>query len=157
MAQRPSEGAPLMRKRTIMTDHYRVRALRLLTEDARLGRPAQRLFEALVGATPVARRGDATMVPMCNLIATVRADAGDEVQHSETAQDTLAALDEIDSAYWGMPSIEGSDIGSFLNGYTSSEASGLLHFQIDSDLLAVVDDIRRQLKGNAGKPPDINR
>lgn len=134
---------------------YRMRALRLLTEDAHLNAPTRELLEALIGATPVVMRGYATMVPMSELIRTLKTNALEPFWQSGTECDVLNALDEVDWAYWSTPFLEGNPIGTFLSGHALSRHSGLLHFQLDHALLAAIAQISQRLKANSGEPPEM--
>jgi hypothetical protein len=140
---------------TAMENKYRLGALRLLAEDARLTARARRLVVALMRATPVAPRGVATMVPLSELTRTLRTDAADPAWQDGTACDVLNTLDEVDAAHWSMPFVEEAMIGTFLKGYALSEESGLLHFQVDSSLIAAIDQISQQLRANSNEPPEM--
>lgn len=138
-----------------MENIYRVRALHLLAEDARLKPQTKQLVLALLDATPVALRGYATMMPMSALMTVLKTDAMDSAWHDGTEEEVLQALDDVDTAHWSMPSLRGSAIGSFLKGHALSVDSGLLHFQIDNDLIAALEEISQQLQANSNEPPEM--
>lgn len=138
-----------------MEDKYCMRALRLLAEDARLTARARSLLVTLVWATPIALRGHATMIPLSELVSTLNTESADLIWNGVAERDVINALEEVDAAYWSMPSLEGAAIGTFLNGYTLSADSGLLHFQIDINLIAAIEQIGRQLQADSNEPPEL--
>ncbi|WP_036168311.1 hypothetical protein [Massilia sp. 9096] len=136
-----------------MKTNYDMRAVRLLAEDARLRPLTRHVLVTLVWATPVALRGHATMIPLSELLRRLNTEA-DDPWRGTAEPEVLSAIDELDEAHWSMPSLEGAAIGSFLNGHTLSEASGLLHFQIDNNLIAALDQISQQLQADSDGPPE---
>jgi hypothetical protein len=142
------------REKIALNTKYDMRAVRLLAEDARLTPLTKRVLIRLVWATPVALRGHATMIPLAELLHRLNMEAGDAVWHSADEPDVLNAIDELDEAHWSMPSLEGAAIGSFLNGHSLSSTSGLLHFQIDNNLIAALDEISQQLQTDSNGPPE---
>jgi hypothetical protein len=133
---------------------YDMRAVRLLAEDARLTPLTRRVLMTLVWATPVALRGHATMIPLSELLRRLNTATGDSPWHGTAEPEVLNAIDELDEAHWSMPSLEGAAIGSFLNGHALSATSGLLHFQIDNNLIAALEQISQQLQADSGGPPE---
>lgn len=138
-----------------MENKYCMRALRLLAEDARLTARAKCLLVALVWATPVAQRGYATMTPLSKLISGLNEEVADRIQHGWSEREVMNALDEVDAAHWSMPFPEAAAIGSFLNGHTLSAESGLLHFQIDINCIAAIEQISQQLQADSNEPPEL--
>lgn len=137
-----------------MNTKYRKRAVRLLAEDAGLSASAGRLVIALMEATPVAPRGYATMVPMRELLAILRADATDRAWLDATGREVLATLDEVETAYWSLPFLQEPAMGSFVVGHALSARTGLLHFQVDQDFTAAIAHVSQQLQMNANEPPE---
>lgn len=138
-----------------MEHQYCMRALRLLAEDARLTARTRSLLVMLVWATPVALRGHSTMIPLSELIRALNTEAADTAWQNGTERDILNALDEVDAAHWSMPSLEGAAIGSFLNGHSLSAESGLLHFQVDNNFIAALEQISQKLQADSNEPPEL--
>ncbi|WP_075791475.1 hypothetical protein [Massilia putida] len=138
-----------------MENKYCMRALHLLAEDARLTARTRHLVVTLIWATPVALRGHATMIPLSELISALSTETADAVWHGVSDRDVMNALEEVDVAHWRMPSLEGAPIGSFLNGHALSAESGLLHFQIDNNLIAAIEQISQQLQADSNEPPEL--
>jgi len=129
---------------------YRTRAFRLLAEDARLTSRTTRVLQALITASPVALRGEPTMVPRVELIDAM---LGDTVHAIATTEDALLdALEEVADAYWSMPGSLGVSTGFFLDSFGLSRLSGFVHFQFDHDFVMALEQISRQLRDDAERP-----
>lgn len=137
-----------------MENKYCMRALRLLADDARLTGRTRCLLVTLMRATPVALRGHATMIPLSELISALNTETAEAVWHGWSECEVMNVLDEVDAAHWSMPSLKGATIGSFLNGHELSAKSSLLHFQIDSSLIAALEQIGQRLQADSNEPPE---
>lgn len=131
---------------------YRTRAFRLLAEDARLSARTTRVLQALITASPVALRGEATMVPRGALIEAMRGDAAQASGIATTEATLIDALQEVADSYWSLHSGPGVASGFFLDSFGLSHLSGFVHFQFDHDFVLVLEQISRQLQDEAGRP-----
>jgi hypothetical protein len=131
---------------------YRTRAFRLLAEDARLTARTTRVLHALITASPVALRGEPTMVPRVALIEAMRGDAAHASGIATTEDALLDALEEVADSYWSMPDGLGVSTGFFLDSFALSNLSGFVHFQFDHDFVMVLEQISRQLRDDAERP-----
>lgn len=135
-----------------MESTYRARAFRLLAEDARLTSRTACVLQALITASPVALRGEPTMVPRVALIEAMRGDTAHVIGIAPTEDALLDALEEVADSYWSMPEGQGVSTGFFLESFGLSKLSGFVHFQFDHDFVVVLEQISRQLQDDAERP-----
>lgn len=131
---------------------YCTRAFRLLAEDARLTTRTTRVLQALITASPVALRGEATMVPRDALIEAMRGNAAQASGIATTETALLDALEEVADSYWSLRGGSGVASGFFLDSFGLSHLSGFVHFQFDHDFVLVLEQLSRQLQDDAGRP-----
>jgi hypothetical protein len=131
---------------------YRTRAFRLLAEDARLTTRTTRVLHALMTATPVALRGEPTMVPRVVLIEALRGDAANGCGPAVTEEALLEMLEEITDSYWRLTEGQSVAAGFFLDSFCLSHLSDFVHFQFDHDFVMVLELISRQLRDDAERP-----
>jgi hypothetical protein len=106
-----------------------------------------------VRANPVALRGQSTLMPSAYLLKVIGANDAGVDWNGATADDLVAALDEVAQACWTMPSPDDFVVGFFLDDFALAEASGMLHFRMDADFLAVLQQLRHQLRTGWNGPP----
>jgi hypothetical protein len=131
---------------------YRTRAFRLLAEDARLSNRTTRVLHALMTASPVALRGEPTMVPRVALIEAMRGDAANGCGAAATEDALLDVLEEVADSYWCLTEGQSVATGFFLDSLVLSHLSGFVHFQLDHDFVTVLELISRQLRDDAERP-----
>ena len=131
---------------------YRTRAFRLLAEDARLTPRTTRVLLALITASPVALRGEPTMVPRVSLIEAMRGDVAHASDIATTEDALLDVLDEVADSFWTMSGYLGVSSGFFLDSFGLSQLSGFVHFQFDHDFVMALEQISRQLQDDAERP-----
>lgn len=131
---------------------YCTRAFRLLAEDARLTARTTRVLQALITASPVALRGEATMVPRGALMEAMCGDTANVGGIAATEAALLDALEEVADSYWSMRGGLGVASGFFLDSFSLSHLSGFVHFQFDHDFVLVLEQISRQLQDDAERP-----
>jgi len=131
---------------------YRTRAFRLLAEDARLPGRTTRVLQALLTASPVALRGEPTMVPRAALLEALRGDAADGGNMAATEDALLEVLEDVADSYWRVSEGQSVSTGFFLDSFGLSHLSGFVHFQFDHDFVTVLELISRQLRDDAERP-----
>jgi hypothetical protein len=131
---------------------YRTRAFRLLAEDARLPCRTIRVLQALLTASPVALRGEPTMVPRAALIEAMRGDAADGAGTAANEDALLEVLEDVADSYWRVSEGQSVSTGFFLDSLDLSHLSGFVHFQFDHDFVTVLELIGRQLRDDAERP-----
>lgn len=136
-----------------MNDEFQTRALRLLAEDAQLADGATRVLHALITASPVALRGEETMVPVAHVVARLR-DPGERRRGDADADALLETLEDVAAAQWKMPSWRGFAVGVFINSYWMGRDAVFLHFQIDDGFIDALDQIRLKLASGSRDLPN---
>lgn len=135
-----------------MEHTYQSRAFRLLAEDARLPCRTIRLLQALLTASPVALRGEPTMVPRVALIEAMRGDATSGCVTPAVEDALVEVLEEVADSYWRVSEGKSVSTGFFLDSFGLSHLSGFVHFQFDHDFVTVLELISRQLRDEAERP-----
>jgi hypothetical protein len=134
-------------------DHtYCTRAFRLLAEDARLPGRTTRVLHALLTASPVALRGEPTMVPRVALIEAMRGDATTGCGAAAAEDALLEVLEEVADSYWRVSEGQNVSTGFFLDSFGLSHLSGFVHYQFDHDFVTILELISRQLRDDAERP-----